>query len=103
RLERRQSHGSRGVFDRHRESDPYEHVLLGWIEDRSDDADDFAVGGDERSTRAARVRRSVELDQIGQQALAFGGTVFALEAGDDAGRDGRSDAEGKSHSYHMIA
>ena len=41
------------------------------IEDAGDDADDFAVGGDERPAGIAGIGRRVELDQVGQQALAF--------------------------------
>src|SRR6266480_4311433 len=70
-LERRQSDGCRGVLDRYCESYANENVLLRRIENGRDDADDFAVGGDERPAGAAGVRGGVKLDQIGQKPLAF--------------------------------
>ena len=61
-----------GILDRHREADADEHALLGRVEDAGDDADHLAVGGDQRAAGVAGIGRGVELDQVGEDALAFG-------------------------------
>ena len=70
---------------------------------RGHDADDLAVGGHERPAGVAGIGRSVELDQVGEQALAFRRTVLAPQAGDDARRRRRTDAERKADRDHLIA
>src|SRR5436853_5914896 len=78
--ERRQPRRRRRVLDRHGEADADEHRLPGGIEYPGDDADHFAVDGDERSARASRIPRGVELDQVRQEALAFGRLILAPQA-----------------------
>src|SRR5947207_12158358 len=102
RSERTHPDGGRGVLDRHREADADEHALAGRVEDRRDDADDLAVHRDERPARVAGVRRRVELDQVGQEALALGRAVLALEAGDDARRRRRADAERAAYGDDLV-
>src|SRR5512142_1636544 len=64
--EGREAHGAGGILDGHREADADEHALLGGIEDRRDDADHFAVHGDQRATGIAGIGGSIELDQVGE-------------------------------------
>ena len=45
---------------------------------RGDDADDLAVRGHQRAAGIAGIGRRVELDQVGQHALALGRAVLAL-------------------------
>src|SRR3982751_1019248 len=78
------------------ESDAGEGGLFRRAEDGGDDADHFSGGIDERTARAAGIRRRVELDEVGERPLALGWVVFALEAGNHAVRDRRSDAERKA-------
>src|SRR5436190_18778710 len=101
--ERRQSGRARRRFYRDGEADAREAGLLGGAEDGGDDADDFPGGVDERAARAARIRRGVELDEVGERPLALGRAVLALEAGDHAMRDRRANAEGKADRRDMLA
>ena len=73
------------------------------IEDAGDDADDLAVDRDERAAGVARIGGGVELDQVGQQALAFRRTVLAPQSRDHARRDRRADAERKADRDHLVA
>jgi hypothetical protein len=59
--------------------------------------------GDQRPARIAGVGRGVELDQVGQDALAFGRAEFALQARDHAVRRRRADAERKAHRHDLVA
>src|SRR5215212_9242572 len=95
-LERRYARGGCGILDRHRESDTDEDRLFARVEDPGDDAHHFAVGREKRPARASRVRGCVELDEVGQQAFAFGRAVFAAKARDHTRSDRRSDAERKA-------
>src|SRR5512139_1947357 len=93
RSERRESDARGGVLDRHREADADEHALLGRVEDARDDADHLAVHRDERAAGVAGIRRGIELDQVGQDALPFGRAVLAPQSGDHALADRGTDAE----------
>ena len=73
------------------------------LQDRGDDADHLAVHRDQRAARVARVGGGVELDQVGQHALALGRAELALQAGDDAGRHRRADAEREADRDHLVA
>src|SRR5262249_52020555 len=58
----------------------------GWCVDRGIDADDFAVGIDERTARIAAVNRGVGLNRfVNESGLA--GLYGAAERADDAGRE----------------
>src|SRR5512137_306672 len=92
-----------GVLDRHREADADEGALAPRVEDRGDDADHFAVHGDQRPAGVARVGGGVELDQVAQRALAVVRAELALQPGDHAGRNRRPDAERKAHRDHLVA
>src|SRR5438046_10082508 len=63
-LERRDADGRGRVLDRDGEADADKYMLFGGVEDRGDDADDLSVGGHQRTARAARIGRRVELDEI---------------------------------------
>src|SRR6266446_7420357 len=84
-LERRKTCRGRRVLDGDREADADEHALLGGIEKTGDDADHFAIGGDQRPARVAGIHRRVELDEIAEDALALLRAVLALQARDHAG------------------
>src|SRR5258708_17114584 len=75
-----------GVLDWDGEADADEHALLGGIEQARDDADHFALQGHERPARIARIHRRVELDEIGENALAFFRAVLAPQSRDHARR-----------------
>src|SRR5689334_12774091 len=102
-LERIQAYRARGILDRHREGDADEYALLGRVEQAGHDADDLAVGGDERPARVAGIRRGVELDQVGEDALARSRAVLALQARDHAVRGRRADAEREADGEHRVA
>src|SRR5438105_14993187 len=55
-LERRHADRGRRVFDGNREADADERRDFAGIQNRRDDADHFAVDGDERTAGAARIR-----------------------------------------------
>src|SRR4051812_16068631 len=92
-----------GVLDGHGEADADEYALLGRVEEPRDDANDFAVERHQRAAGVAGIHRGIELDQIGQQPLAFGRDVLALQAGDDAGRSRGPDAEREADRDHGLA
>src|SRR6185369_17777106 len=72
------------ALDRDREADADEDMLFGRIENRRHDADYLAVGGHERAAGIAGVGRGIELDKVGELALALRRPVLAMQAGDDA-------------------
>src|ERR1700732_791982 len=80
-LERGYADRARGIFDRHCKSDADEDALVARIQYRGDDPHHLAIHGRQRAAGISGVGRGIELDQIGQQPLAFPRTVFALQAG----------------------
>src|SRR6478735_5492764 len=102
-LERRHSRCRGSVLDRHGEADADEDALAVRVQDRGDDADHLAVHRHQRATRVAGVGGGVELDQVGEHLLAVGRAELALQAGDDAGRRGRADAEREADRQHVVA
>src|ERR1700687_6388226 len=103
RLERRNAYRRRGVFDRHRKSDADEDALVARVQYRGDDPDHLAIHGGERPAGVSGVGRGVELDQVGQQTLAFRRAVFAFQAGKHASRYRRADAERKTDGDELVA
>ncbi len=99
----RHSDGAGGIFNGNRKANAHEETLVYRVENRSDDADDLAARSYQRAAGAARIHRGVELDEIRQQAFAFRGNKFAAQAGNDAGRRRRADAERKANGDHLVA
>ena len=62
-LVRGQAGAAAGDVDGHGEADADEHVLLGGVDERGDDADDPAVAVQQRPARVAGVHGGVDLDQ----------------------------------------
>src|SRR5215470_13731198 len=102
-LEGRNSRGCCRVFDRNRKANPHEHPLLRRIQNSRNDAHDIALGGYQRAARASRVHCGVELDQIREQALSLRRAEVALQTGDHARRERRTDAEWKTHRKDLVA
>src|SRR3954452_19041585 len=76
-----------GAVDRNGEADADEHVLLGRVDERGDDADDRAVVVQQRAARVAGVDGRVDLDQALDQLAG----VAALERPVEARHDARAE------------
>src|SRR6476660_7658334 len=72
-------------------------------DDRSDDANHFTARCRQRATGVTGVCSSVELNQICKHVLAIRREIFAMDAGDDAGRERGTNAEWKAHSNRLVA
>src|SRR3954471_9295088 len=92
-LERRQADRARGRLDGYGESDADEDPLLGRVEKSGHDAHHLALRGHERTARVAWVGCGIELNEVGQHALALGRAVFTAQARHDACRYRGADAE----------
>src|SRR4051812_14481938 len=102
-LERRQADRARGRIDGYGESDADEDPLLGRVEKPGDDAYHLALGGHEGPARVARIGGGIELDEVGQHALAFGGAVFAAQPRHHACRCGGADSKLATHRPDVVA
>src|SRR5450759_5613829 len=77
-LERRNSHGCRGILDGHREADADEHALIRRVEKAGHDAHYLAVRGHQRAARVSAIDCCIELDEIGEQTFALRRAVLAV-------------------------
>ena len=73
------------------------------VQDCGDDADHFAFVGHQGSAGTAGIGGRVELDQVGQQPLAFGRPELAAQARDHARGHRRADAEREPDGHHLVA
>ena len=73
-------------------------------DDEGVDADQFAVGVDERAAGVAGVDGGVGLDEVARLARVVGVRIGAIECADNAARDGELEvAEGAAESEHGLA
>src|SRR4051812_41549964 len=102
-LERRQADRARGRLDGYGESDADEDPLLGRVEKPGDDAHHLALRGHEGPARVPRIGGGIELDEVGQHALALGRAVFAAQARHHPCRYRGTDAEREAHRHDVVA
>ena len=72
-------------------------------EDRSIDANHFALEVDQRTTAIARIDRSIGLEKIFERIVAYNAEICSVFSGDNPSRDGSFERKGAADCQNPVA